>query len=69
MIKRGQDNRHYVAAGIPTVVFGPGSIDRAHFPDETVRWAEVETARAVIRDAAARFLAGSDPDPAAADGT
>ncbi|QZP36258.1 M20/M25/M40 family metallo-hydrolase [Halobaculum magnesiiphilum] len=53
----GADNRHYVAAGVPTVVFGPGSVERAHFPDETVRWTDVETARTVIRDAAARFLA------------
>ncbi|SHG68436.1 M20/M25/M40 family metallo-hydrolase [Halobaculum gomorrense] len=58
----GADNRHYVAAGIPTVVFGPGSIDRAHFPDETVRWGAVETAREVIRDAAAQFLAGDAID-------
>ncbi len=52
----GADNRHYVAAGIPTVVFGPGSIEQAHFPDETVEWSSVETAGDVIADAARRLL-------------
>ncbi|WP_348607257.1 M20/M25/M40 family metallo-hydrolase [Halobaculum rarum] len=58
----GADNRHYIAAGVPTVVFGPGSIDQAHFPDETIRWADVETAREVIRDTAVRFLGVDDID-------
>ncbi|MXR40100.1 M20/M25/M40 family metallo-hydrolase [Halobaculum sp. WSA2] len=58
----GADNRHYIAAGIPTVVFGPGNIDQAHFPDETIRWADVETARDVIRDTAERFLGGNGID-------
>lgn len=52
----GADNRHYQAAGIPTVVFGPGTIGQAHFPDETIDWADVRTARAVIADTAERFL-------------
>ncbi|WP_396611416.1 M20/M25/M40 family metallo-hydrolase [Haloferax sp. S1W] len=52
----GADSRHYVDAGIPTVLFGPGDIDQAHFPDETLVWEEAETARSVIRDAARRFL-------------
>jgi len=63
----GADNRHYVAAGIPTVVFGPGSIDQAHFPDETIRWPDVETGRDVIRDAVERFLAADGID--GGDGT
>ena len=63
----GADNRHYIAAGIPTVVFGPGSIDQAHFPGETIRWPDVETARDVIRDTAVRFLGGTDID--GSDGT
>lgn len=46
----GTDARHYVAAGIPTVVFGPGSIEQAHFPDETIEFSEVETATAVFAD-------------------
>ncbi|WP_411964740.1 M20/M25/M40 family metallo-hydrolase [Haloferax sp. YSMS24] len=52
----GADSRLYVEAGIPTVVFGPGNIDQAHFPDERIEWAEVETARAVICETAQRFL-------------
>ena len=55
----GADSRHYQHAGIPTVLFGPGSIDQAHFPDESVRWAEVLTAGEVLVDAAERFLADS----------
>jgi len=51
----GADSRHYQHAGIPTVLFGPGSIDQAHFPDESIDVREVETAGAVIADAAARF--------------
>ncbi|MEF8857600.1 MAG: M20/M25/M40 family metallo-hydrolase [Halolamina sp.] len=53
----GADSRHYVAAGIPTVVFGPGSIEQAHFPDETVHWDQVEQARETIAETARNFLA------------
>ena len=52
----GADSRHYVAAGIPTVLFGPGSIQQAHFPDETVDWSEVLTAGAVLAQAARTSL-------------
>jgi acetylornithine deacetylase len=52
----GADSRHYVAAGIPTVLFGPGSIEQAHFPDETIYWADVEQARETIAEAARQFL-------------
>ncbi|WP_435118499.1 M20/M25/M40 family metallo-hydrolase [Halolamina sp. C58] len=52
----GADSRHYVAAGIPTVVFGPGSIEQAHFPDETIEWADVEQARETIAATAVQFL-------------
>jgi acetylornithine deacetylase len=54
----GADSRHYLAAGIPTVLFGPGSIDRAHFPDESVDAGEVARAASVIADAAERFCDG-----------
>ncbi|WP_049947908.1 M20/M25/M40 family metallo-hydrolase [Candidatus Halobonum tyrrellensis] len=54
----GADSRHYVAAGIPTVVFGPGTVEEAHFPDESVEWADVLRAREVIAATARRFLAG-----------
>jgi acetylornithine deacetylase len=52
----GADSRHYVAAGIPTVVFGPGSIEQAHYPDETVHWPEVERAQETLTETARRFL-------------
>lgn len=56
----GADQRHYVAAGIPTVLFGPGSIEQAHFPNERIHWPDVETAAGVLADAARRFLQGSE---------
>jgi len=52
----GADSRHYVAAGIPTVLFGPGSIEQAHFPDETIHWADVKQARETIAATARNFL-------------
>jgi acetylornithine deacetylase len=67
----GADSRHYVAAGVPTVLFGPGSVEQAHFPDETVRWADVERARSVLAETVRRYLvqnrnrghsSGSDTD-------
>lgn len=32
----GSDQRHYTAAGVPTVLYGPGSLADAHAPDEKV---------------------------------
>jgi acetylornithine deacetylase len=52
----GADSRHYVAAGIPTVLFGPGTIEQAHFPDETVHWPDVERACETIAAATRRYL-------------
>ncbi|WP_232703522.1 M20 family metallopeptidase [Halobacterium wangiae] len=52
----GADARHYVDTGIPTVLFGPGSIEQAHFPDETVDFREVEVAVDVLADALRRLL-------------
>jgi acetylornithine deacetylase len=52
----GADARHYVEAGIPTVIFGPGSIEQAHFPDETIDFAAVETAVDVLAEATREFL-------------
>ena len=51
----GADSRHFVAAGIPAVLFGPGTIDEAHYPDETIAWKQVVRARAAIAAAAERF--------------
>lgn len=52
----GADSRHYIAAGIPTVLFGPGTIDQAHFPDESIEWSAVTAARAVVGDAVTTYL-------------
>ncbi|OYR84619.1 peptidase M20 [Halorubrum ezzemoulense] len=51
----GADSRHFVAAGIPAVLFGPGTMDEAHYPDETIAWEEVVRARDAIAAAAGRF--------------
>lgn len=52
----GADARWYIEAGIPTVMFGPGTIDQAHFPNESIKWSEVLTAGEVLVDAAREFL-------------
>lgn len=53
----GADSRHYVAAGIPTVLFGPGSIEQAHFPEETIAWDDVLVAGETLAAAAESYLA------------
>ncbi|MFC7200908.1 M20/M25/M40 family metallo-hydrolase [Halospeciosus flavus] len=55
----GADARHYIEAGIPTVIFGAGSIDQAHFPDETIQWDDVLTAVDVLADATRRYLSSA----------
>ncbi|KYH27150.1 putative metallohydrolase [Halalkalicoccus paucihalophilus] len=55
----GTDARHYIEAGIPTVVFGPGSIQQAHFPDESIDWGEVSTGIELLESAGKRFLTRS----------
>ncbi|WP_276299796.1 M20/M25/M40 family metallo-hydrolase [Halorussus lipolyticus] len=52
----GADARHYIDAGIPTVMFGPGSIEQAHFPDETIVWDDVLTAGQVLSETVKEFL-------------
>jgi len=52
----GSDARRYVKAGIPTAVFGPGRIEAAHFPDESVHWPDVPTAGEMYVETARRFL-------------
>jgi acetylornithine deacetylase len=52
----GADSRHYVEAGVPTVLFGPGTIEQAHFPNETVHWPDVETARDVLAGTVRAYL-------------
>lgn len=50
------DSRFYIEAGIPTVIFGPGTIDQAHFPNESIEWADVHTAADVLGSACRTFL-------------
>lgn len=52
----GADSRHFVENGIPAVVFGPGSIDRAHFPNEYIEWNEVLETVDIVAEAAREFL-------------
>jgi acetylornithine deacetylase len=52
----GTDARHYVNAGVPTVVFGPGRIENAHFPDEAIYWPDVVTGVEVLVETIHRFL-------------
>jgi len=52
----GTDARHYLDAGIPTVVFGPGSTDTAHQPDEHIAWDDVVAGSEIIAEAAATYL-------------
>ncbi len=53
----GADSRHYVRAGIPTALFGPGSIEQAHFPEETIAWDDVLVASETLAAAAESYLA------------
>ena len=49
----GTEAGHYQAAGIPTVVCGPGSIDQAHQPDEYIELSQLEAGEAFMRRLAA----------------
>jgi len=52
----GTDARHYLAADIPTVVFGPGDGDLAHQPDERADWTDVVGGERILADAAEALL-------------
>ena len=45
----GTEAGHFQQAGIPTIVCGPGSIDRAHQPDEYIELSELEAGAAFLR--------------------
>jgi acetylornithine deacetylase len=45
----GTESGHFQAAGIPTVVCGPGSIDQAHQPDEYITLEQLEAGAAFMR--------------------
>jgi acetylornithine deacetylase/succinyl-diaminopimelate desuccinylase family protein len=51
------DARFLVSAGIPTVIFGPGSLSVAHRPDEYVSIDEVSDAARVLSRVAVNLLA------------
>ncbi len=51
----GSDASKLSRQGVPSIVFGPGSIDQAHGAVEYVDLAEVETAAAFYRDFILRF--------------
>lgn len=52
----GSDASKFSRLGIPTILFGPGSIDQAHAAVEYVECAEVEAAQAVYTQIARRFV-------------
>ena len=54
----GTEAGHYQAAGIPTIVCGPGSIDQAHQPDEFITLAQFEAGAAFLRRLAAECATG-----------
>jgi acetylornithine deacetylase len=51
----GSDASKMTRAGIPTIIFGPGSIDQAHTADEFVSIAEVARAARMLAEMAHRF--------------
>jgi acetylornithine deacetylase len=54
----GTEAGHYQAAGIPTVVCGPGTIDQAHQPDEYITLEQLEAGAAFLRRLAATCADG-----------
>ncbi len=52
----GSDASKFSRMGIPTILFGPGSIDQAHAAVEYVECAEVEKALAFYTQIAQRFV-------------
>ncbi|MHC3439195.1 ArgE/DapE family deacylase [Natrialbaceae archaeon A-gly3] len=52
----GTDARHYLEAGIPTIVFGPGSPDIAHQPDEFIELDAVVKGKEIIADTVRTYL-------------
>ena len=56
------DAREFVAAGIPAVVWGPGSLSQAHTVDEHVSLDEARDAEGVLESVVERVLAGDLDD-------
>lgn len=57
----GSDASKFQAGGIPTIVFGPGSIANAHAVDESVSVDDLVVATAFYREVALRFGTSSGP--------
>jgi acetylornithine deacetylase/succinyl-diaminopimelate desuccinylase-like protein len=53
----GTDAAPIAAAGVPSIVFGPGSIDQAHTADEWLPLDQLEAASEALYRFAARGLA------------
>ena len=51
----GSDGSQLTTAGVPTIVFGPGSIDQAHTADEFVEVGEVAAGANMLVDIARQF--------------
>ncbi|MFJ9560437.1 M20/M25/M40 family metallo-hydrolase [Streptomyces fuscichromogenes] len=58
----GTDASKLARAGIPSVVFGPGSVTDAHAAAESVALADVELAALVVETALREATAGSGPE-------
>ncbi len=53
----------FQAAGIPTVVCGPGSIAQAHQPDEFIEISQMEAGLSFLRDLAQELMSGKPQKP------
>jgi acetylornithine deacetylase len=57
----GTDAGHFQAAGIPAVVCGPGTIDDAHQPDESIAIAELDACERFVDGLVRHLSAGGSP--------
>ncbi len=55
VVSFGTDGGYFSDAGFPTVVFGPGSISRAHKPDEYIETSELAEGLAFLRKVGERL--------------
>lgn len=58
--RAGTDMTFFTAAGVPTMIFGPGSISVAHTVDEMIPLDEFDAAVLVYARLAERFLGGAE---------
>lgn len=55
----GTEGGHYSAAGVPTVICGPGSIEQAHKPDEFIELEQIALCEAFIERLVAHLQGGA----------